>query len=159
MAKKNIIEKGVDAAQDVALIGVGQAVTAELVEALSEALAKEGETPGILQQFGVKAVVPLVVGAGTAGATKNKYARNVGIGMAATGGVNGVRLVIDYVKEKMASDDTESTVSGAARRLAAQRQVRALPAANNWNVQQTKPKEEERDSGLLGAGSSQYTRV
>ena len=152
MAKKNVIEKGVDAAQDVALIGVGQAVTAELVEALSEALTGEGEAPGAIQQFGVKAVVPLAVGAATAGSTKNKHVRNIGIGMAATGGVNAVRFGIDFVKAKVAAAKANTSVQGA-RRLAAQR-TRQLPAPRTWQQQENA----ERDSALLGAGSS-YQRV
>ena len=144
-----------EGAVGVAMVGVGQAVTDEAVEALA---ANYGVDKGFMVHLLIEAGVPIAAGVGAHYLTDNQQARNVGVGMIAAGSVNGARILVQKLKtwwENRQSDSGtgDGTTAGLAQLPPARRREIARRMAAQQNGQQRREQEREeepRSSGTLG---------
>ena len=144
-----------EGALGVAMVGVGQAVTDEAVEALA---ARYGVGKGIMVHLLIEAGIPIAAGAGAHYLTDNQQARNVGVGMIAAGAVNGARIGVQALKtwwENRQTDTSDDGMQGLAQLPPAQRRAIAQRLAASQNGQQMQRREwddepQRRSSGTLG---------
>lgn len=105
-----------DGIVNIGAVAAGNAVTDEVVEALSNAY---GEDKSVVVAFLIEAGVPVATGVGSHYVTENQIARNVGIGMIAQGSVNGARILVQQIKDMMSDSDGSggSETQGLSGRL------------------------------------------
>jgi hypothetical protein len=168
--RTNPMEDIAEGAAGIAAVGIGQAVTDEIVEALARYY---GVGKGVMVHALIEAGVPVATGVAVQYATDNDYLKKLSIGMIAAGSVNaasiGVKAVKDWWANRQSGSDDDSGNSGTQglaqlppaqrqvlmQRLAGRQQSGAVGADPGYGERQRQKRQrtDRKSSGTLSASS------
>lgn len=143
-----------DELMGIAEVGFGQALSDELTEWLAEQYGDGSPT----KTFAIQGVAPAATGAGMLYFMDNRHAKNVGIGMIATGVVSGARIGLSKVKQ-MISEASGDSSSDSSEVAGYQRQQQARQRAINRMARRAAQLSQQGDGGSGSFQEGQHSGV